>query len=357
MMLPFPQMLLAVVDGRDLAASAALALPVVAAYLAVLATGLAVSTRTVVAIGGLCGRHGWSSGTYALAEFAAAHPHDRIVLADWGFASQLHTLAPSAQLDDWSWALQEDRATPADLRPSPGRQTFMLLHTHATTVFGPARRRALRARPRGGPAGQTRRGRPRSRRPSDRVRGRLVPRVERGHRAPSTCKNSRWGTSVSLPWRVDHEGSLVAARGRGHGSCWRRRCCSASSWVASAARVALGLTPKRAFAERTAFLAEIPASARAATDTSADHTRRRYVDMAYGARYELHPYFGHTFLRDTEGANNQGFYTRQPYPYAKHEREFVIGSSAARSRCKSRPTATRWPRVSVRRSGAGATTP
>jgi hypothetical protein len=143
MMLPFPQMLLAVVTAETWRRWPLWRLPVVAAYLAVLATGLAVSTRTVVAIGGLCGRHGWSSGTYALAEFAAAHPHDRIVLADWGFASQLHTLAPAAQLDDWSWALQEDRATPADLRPLPGRQTFMLLHTHATTVFRPARRRAL----------------------------------------------------------------------------------------------------------------------------------------------------------------------------------------------------------------------
>jgi hypothetical protein len=93
-----------------------------------------------------------------------------------------------------------------------------------------------------------------------------------------------------------------------------------------AARIALGLTPKRALAERVAFLAKIPASAdRSAGDVAADRTHRRYVDMAYGARYELHPYFGHTLFRDADGANNQGFYTRQTYPYARHDRELVIG--------------------------------
>jgi len=93
-----------------------------------------------------------------------------------------------------------------------------------------------------------------------------------------------------------------------------------------AARIGFGITPKRALAERTAFLAKIPASATtAAADQKVDRSHRRFIDMAYGARYELHPYFGHTLFRDANHANNQGFPTDQTYPYVKHSREFVIG--------------------------------
>ena len=143
MLLPFPQMLLAVVVVEAWRRRSRWRLPLVAALFGVLATGFAVSTRTLVSFGGLCGRGVWSPATYALADFAAAHPRDRLVLADWGFASQLHTLAPHATLEDWSWALRDDRATPADVAPVVDRRTFLLLHAHATTIFGPARGRAL----------------------------------------------------------------------------------------------------------------------------------------------------------------------------------------------------------------------
>jgi len=143
MLLPFPQMLLAVVVVEAWRRRSRWRLPLVAALCGVLVTGFAVSARTLVSFGGLCGRAAWSPATYALADFGAAHPHDRLVLVDWGFASQLHTLAPHANPDDWSWALREDRATPVDLAPVANRRTFLIMHTHATTVFGPARRRAL----------------------------------------------------------------------------------------------------------------------------------------------------------------------------------------------------------------------
>jgi hypothetical protein len=143
MLLPFPQMLLAVVVVEAWRKRSRWRLPLVAALFAVLATGFAVSARTLVSFGGLCGRGVWSPATYALAGFAANHPDDRIMLADWGFASQLHTLAPGATLDDWSWALRDDRATPADLAPVSNRRTFLILHTHATTVFSTVRHRAL----------------------------------------------------------------------------------------------------------------------------------------------------------------------------------------------------------------------
>jgi hypothetical protein len=90
------------------------------------------------------------------------------------------------------------------------------------------------------------------------------------------------------------------------------------------ARQLLHLTPRRALDARAAFLAAIPVSPPAGSETSAA-PRRRYVDMAYGARYEIHPYFGHTFFRGFGPANNAGFYTDATYPYVRHGREFVIG--------------------------------
>ncbi len=90
-----------------------------------------------------------------------------------------------------------------------------------------------------------------------------------------------------------------------------------------AARVLWHLTPHRAVAERAAFLAAVPVGRPA--DVGAGTTHRRYVDMAYGARYELHPYFGHTFFRGVGPANNDGFYTDATYPYVHQGREFVIG--------------------------------
>lgn len=83
------------------------------------------------------------------------------------------------------------------------------------------------------------------------------------------------------------------------------------------------LTPRRASAERAAFLASLPLGA-SASDAAAG-SRRRYVDMAYGARYELHPFFGHTFFRGLAPANNNGFYADVAYPYVRRDRELVVG--------------------------------
>lgn len=83
------------------------------------------------------------------------------------------------------------------------------------------------------------------------------------------------------------------------------------------------LTPRRASAERSAFLAGIPLGASGAD--AAGGSRRRYVDMAYGARYELHPFFGHTFFRGVAPANNNGFYADVSYPYVRRARELVVG--------------------------------
>ena len=143
MLLPFPQMLLAVVVVEAWRRRSRWRLPLIVALLGVLGTGFAVSTRTLLSFGGLCGRGVWSPGTYAIADFVDAHRHDRFVVADWGFASQLHTLAPKAELDDWSWALREDRATPADVATVSNRRTFLLVHSDATTIFEGTRRRAL----------------------------------------------------------------------------------------------------------------------------------------------------------------------------------------------------------------------
>lgn len=79
---------------------------------------------------------------------------------------------------------------------------------------------------------------------------------------------------------------------------------------------------RQAAAQKKQFLARLPSTD---TRTDADAGRRRFVDMAYGARYELHPYFGYTFFRDFASANNQGFFTDKSYPYRKSPREFVIG--------------------------------
>lgn len=89
------------------------------------------------------------------------------------------------------------------------------------------------------------------------------------------------------------------------------------------ARRSWHLTPRRARAERAAFLASIPLG-KPDADAAAG-SRRRYVDMAYGARYELHPYFGHTFFRGVAPANNNGFFADVDYPYARREHELVVG--------------------------------
>ncbi len=92
------------------------------------------------------------------------------------------------------------------------------------------------------------------------------------------------------------------------------------------ARTTMRLTPHRARLERNALLSQIPSDSDAAPAAGAAGTiHRRYVDMAYGARYELHPYFGHTMFRNYGLANNDGFYTDKRYPYAKAPGEYVIG--------------------------------
>lgn len=94
------------------------------------------------------------------------------------------------------------------------------------------------------------------------------------------------------------------------------------------ARTALRLTPHRARLERQALLAKIPADATSSSGGAATPltpTHRRYIDMAYGARYEIHPYFGHTMFRSYGLANNHGFYTDKAYPYVKADHEYVIG--------------------------------
>lgn len=142
-MLPFPQLLLAVVGAEAWRHGLRWRWPAVLLIVAVLATSLAVSVRTVVSFAGLCGRGAWSAAIYPIAAFADAHVHDRVLLGDWGFATQIHTLAPRAAPEDWSWALIEDRARPADLTPQPGRRTFLVVHTHPTTVSRVARQRAF----------------------------------------------------------------------------------------------------------------------------------------------------------------------------------------------------------------------
>ena len=143
MMLPFPQLLLAVVAGEAWRHRLRWRWPAVSLIVAVLATGAAVSLRTAVSFAGLCGRGAWSPATYRIAAFADAHAHDRVLLGDWGFAAQIHALAPRAAPEDWSWALIDDRARPADVLPEPGRRTFLLVHTTGATVSHAARGRAF----------------------------------------------------------------------------------------------------------------------------------------------------------------------------------------------------------------------
>ncbi len=88
------------------------------------------------------------------------------------------------------------------------------------------------------------------------------------------------------------------------------------------ARVALGLGPEEASAERADYAGRLPAS----TFESDTKDTRRIVQMAYGARFELHPFFGYTFARDEEGANGAGFHARGvEYPYEASPGEFVVG--------------------------------
>lgn len=87
-------------------------------------------------------------------------------------------------------------------------------------------------------------------------------------------------------------------------------------------RLVTGLRSGPSKAERAAFLAHLPGE----LDAVKLEGVRRYVQMAYGARYELHPFFGYTFYRGHDGANNQGFMTGGiDFPYRKAPREFVIG--------------------------------
>ncbi len=99
----------------------------------------------------------------------------------------------------------------------------------------------------------------------------------------------------------------------------------------SSRMVVYHLTPTGAASpieQRQAFLATLPGAAGDQTmsdSTAGDHGTRRFIDMAYGARYEIHPYFGHVFFRNYASANNHGFYTPQRFPYHKRAHEYVIG--------------------------------
>jgi hypothetical protein len=75
--------------------------------------------------------------------------------------------------------------------------------------------------------------------------------------------------------------------------------------------------------EREAFLARSIGTARLLEPPATPG--QRVVAMAYGARYELHPYFGHTFFRGEPGVNNHGFVTPHEYPYARTGDELVVG--------------------------------
>jgi len=78
-----------------------------------------------------------------------------------------------------------------------------------------------------------------------------------------------------------------------------------------------------AASERALFLSHLPGHARNLTD---DDDPAEPVHRAYGAGYELHPFFGYTFRHDTSGANNRGFFASgRTYPYVKAPDEFVIG--------------------------------
>jgi hypothetical protein len=77
--------------------------------------------------------------------------------------------------------------------------------------------------------------------------------------------------------------------------------------------------------ERAAFVAHSAGEARATASGEPRAGHQRVVEMAYGARYELHPYFGHTFWRGERGANNHGFFATFRYPYERSGDELVVG--------------------------------
>lgn len=88
------------------------------------------------------------------------------------------------------------------------------------------------------------------------------------------------------------------------------------------ARVVIGLSASEAQAERRDFAARIPGSGPNAEDSAA----RRMVQTAYGARFELHPFFGFTSARGEGDANRHGFPTGGvEYPYEAAPGEFVVG--------------------------------
>lgn len=88
------------------------------------------------------------------------------------------------------------------------------------------------------------------------------------------------------------------------------------------ARAVTGLGGSEARRERGDFVARIPGS-NAASDSSG---ARRIVQMAYGARFELHPFFGYTAARGEGDVNRHGFASGGiEYPYEPAAHEFVIG--------------------------------
>lgn len=88
------------------------------------------------------------------------------------------------------------------------------------------------------------------------------------------------------------------------------------------ARAVTGLGAPEARRERQDFIARIPGS----TATPDAEGARRIVQMAYGSRFELHPYFGYTSARGEGDANRHGFASGGiEYPYERASDEFVIG--------------------------------
>lgn len=87
-------------------------------------------------------------------------------------------------------------------------------------------------------------------------------------------------------------------------------------------RLGLGMSGDDAAQERADFAARLPAS----VFESSDDGTRRIVQMAYGARFELHPFLGYTFARGEDGANAAGFYAGGlEFPYTAAPDEFVVG--------------------------------
>jgi len=75
-----------------------------------------------------------------------------------------------------------------------------------------------------------------------------------------------------------------------------------------AARIVTGLDGAGASRERVDFASRIPASG-FQSDTVGTG---RIVQTAYGSRFELHPYFGYTYVRGDEGMNRHGFLSDFP---------------------------------------------